>query len=461
MPKRGRERPARITQRRDKHVHAHRLVPDTHALLTEVDLELMTRRRLEPHRRARFRRQLLPIARHRPLDRPQAHRHAQLARQILTNDIRIASVAEEALTKPGFVASQFPARGPALIRLPSTSAEVPLHRRARAAKLSRQTLASPTQLSQPQHRRHLVRLEHRFSPRNHRGDPLITRAHLSLPPLRGGQISLATGDQNCMSPDIGHIGFSRVPHRSPASASHDVSPVDGIVLHFAVGPVPSDIQLSLVTSTGGYASPVQTKNEKSVCTLLVQTGCSKPVCTMSMSLQLSIRTMFADLVQQVDTAPLAGSVYTRQRDGIEYIYAKLPAGRARVDRFIGKSGDPAAEAQAASLRRGGELARSRREIISILKGHRLASPDRALGAALDAIAFAGLFKQGAVLVGTGAYMMFEPLVGSRLPAPTLMTGDLDLATAQLALTADPPERMEDILRRADATYEGIPQLRSE
>jgi hypothetical protein len=33
--------------------------------------------------------------------------------------------------------------------------------------------------------------------------------------------------------------------------------------------------------------------------------------------------MFADLVQQVDTAPLAGSVYRRQRDGIEYIYAKL------------------------------------------------------------------------------------------------------------------------------------------
>jgi hypothetical protein len=168
--------------------------------------------------------------------------------------------------------------------------------------------------------------------------------------------------------------------------------------------------------------------------------------------------MFADLVQQVDTAPLAGSVYRRQRDGIEYIYAKLPVGRDRVDRFIGKSGDPEAEAQAASLRRGGELARSRREIVSMLKGHKLAGPDRAFGAALDAIAFAGLFKQGAVLVGTGAYMMFEPLVGSRLPAPTLMTGDLDLATAQLALTADPPERMEDVLRRADATYEGIAQL---
>ena len=179
---------------------------------------------------------------------------------------------------------------------------------------------------------------------------------------------------------------------------------------------------------------------------------------MNSILQPSVRTLFADLVQQVETAPAAGSVYTRQRDGIEYVYAKLSVGRDRVDRFIGKSGDTEAEAQAALFRRGGERARSRREIVSMLKRHRLAGPDRALGAALDAIAFAGLFKQGAVLVGTGAYLLFEPLIGSRLPSPTLMTGDLDLATAKLALTADPPERMEDILRRADPTFEGIPQL---
>ncbi len=38
-----------------------------------------------------------------------------------------------------------------------------------------------------------------------------------------------------------------------------------------------------------------------------------------------------------------------------------------------------------------------------------------------------------------------------------MTGDLDLATAQLALTASPPERMEAVLRRADPTFEAIPQ----
>ncbi len=126
--------------------------------------------------------------------------------------------------------------------------------------------------------------------------------------------------------------------------------------------------------------------------------------------------MFADLVQQVETAPQAASIYTRTRDGIEYIYAKLPVGQSRVDRFIGKAGDPEAEEHASSLRRGNTLARNRREIVSMLKRHRLAGPDRTLGATLDAVAFAGVFKNGAVLVGTDAYMMFEPLVGSRLPA---------------------------------------------
>lgn len=124
-------------------------------------------------------------------------------------------------------------------------------------------------------------------------------------------------------------------------------------------------------------------------------------------LQPTIRTIFSDLVQQVETAPVAGSVYSRERDSISYLYAKVPVGSQRVDRFLGKVGDAQAEAEAASLRLGGELARKRRDIVSLLKRDRLAGPDRTLGAMLDAIAYAGLFRAGAVLVGTAAYMMFE------------------------------------------------------
>jgi hypothetical protein len=180
----------------------------------------------------------------------------------------------------------------------------------------------------------------------------------------------------------------------------------------------------------------------------------------TVALSSAVQTLFAELAQQVETAPLAGSVYRRSTEGAQYLYAKVPVGTTRIDLFVGKSGDPEAEARAASLQNGVALAAQRRRLVSMLRREGLAGPDRRMGAVLDALAYAGLFQAGAVMVGTGAYLVSEALVGSRLPSPTLMTGDLDPATASLALTARPPERFETILRRADATFEGVPQLKS-
>jgi hypothetical protein len=174
----------------------------------------------------------------------------------------------------------------------------------------------------------------------------------------------------------------------------------------------------------------------------------------------TVQTLYADLLQQAETAPLAGSVYRRTLSGGEYIYAKIPVGNDRIDQFIGKSGDPEAEHRAKSLQTGADLAAQRRRLVAMLRREGLAGPDRTMGAILDALAYSGLFKAEAVLVGTAAYLMCEPFVGSRLPSPTLMTGDLDLATASLALTADPPDRFETILRRADPSFEGVLQLKA-
>jgi len=171
------------------------------------------------------------------------------------------------------------------------------------------------------------------------------------------------------------------------------------------------------------------------------------------------QTLFAELVQQVQTAPPAGTVYTRERDGIHYHYAKIPVGIDRIDRFIGRVGDPDADAKAAELKRGMEQAGERRRLVSMLRRTGLAAPHRTIGATLDAISHAGLFRSGAVLVGTAAYMMSEPLVGRKLPEPTLMTGDLDLATANLALKAEQPERLETIIKRGDPTFEPVLQTR--
>jgi len=182
------------------------------------------------------------------------------------------------------------------------------------------------------------------------------------------------------------------------------------------------------------------------------------VCMRSSDLSPALRTLFADLVQQVATAPPAGTVYRRRRDGIEYIYAKVPVGAERIDRFIGRGDEAEAEAEARRLHTGMALAGERRRLVSTLRRQGLAGPDRTLGAALDALSQAGLFAAGAVLVGTAAYLVSEGVVGARLPAATLMTGDLDLATASLALTAEPPEALVDILRRADRTFESVMPL---
>lgn len=172
----------------------------------------------------------------------------------------------------------------------------------------------------------------------------------------------------------------------------------------------------------------------------------------------SLVTLFADLAQRVATAPPTGTPYRRPRDGIDSLYAKVPVGAIRIDRYLGRADDPDAQAQADALRRGAGLARGRRETVGLLRDAGVAGPDRRLGLLLDVLAQAGLFRAGAVLIGTAAYGTYEPLVGARLPARTLMTGDADLATARLDLRSDPPEDMLTILRRADPSFEPVLQI---
>ncbi|TMJ12469.1 MAG: hypothetical protein E6G94_13785 [Alphaproteobacteria bacterium] len=172
----------------------------------------------------------------------------------------------------------------------------------------------------------------------------------------------------------------------------------------------------------------------------------------------AIMTLYSDLLQQVETAAQGGALYRRVRDGIEYLYAKTPVGATRVDVFLGRSDDPAARERADSFVAGAAAARSRREIVRVLRRSGFASPSAEAGRLMHALAAADLFERGAVLVGTGAYQLLEASVGSFLPSATLMTGDLDIAAATVAIQADPPEPILAILRRADPSFTDVPQL---
>jgi hypothetical protein len=172
----------------------------------------------------------------------------------------------------------------------------------------------------------------------------------------------------------------------------------------------------------------------------------------------SLLTLYADLAQQVRSAERGGTVYRRQVGGATYLYAKVPVAGQRRDMFLGREEDEGARQKSVALQRGAAAARERRATVRMLKARGLRGPDPWLAKILDAVADAGLFDRGVVLVGTGAYQLMEPLVAHHLPNASLVTGDVDLVTADLAVRAETGESMETILQRADPSLSGVPEL---
>ena len=167
---------------------------------------------------------------------------------------------------------------------------------------------------------------------------------------------------------------------------------------------------------------------------------------------LSLMTLYADLVQSMDIGA-AVSVSTKVITGIRYLYASEREGMVWKQRLVGREGDPEAEAEAARVRSANSQNRQRQTTVRALKAMGLPGPSIQLGRVMQAVADAGLFKRGIVLVGTGAYTTYAPLVGAFLPAQAMMTGDADLSVAKLAATTDTAgEGLLSVLRNADKSF---------
>ncbi|MGA9846666.1 MAG: GSU2403 family nucleotidyltransferase fold protein [Roseiarcus sp.] len=194
------------------------------------------------------------------------------------------------------------------------------------------------------------------------------------------------------------------------------------------------------------------------------------------SVQPALLTLYADLLQQLQqvTAP-AGSVRTQDVKGKEYLKANFTIGLQRRTLYIGRATDPEAKRKAVAVQDEMQRAKARRQTVGLLRRGGIPAPTAELGRVLEVLALADLFRKGAVLVGTAAYQCFSPLVGTILPAASMMTQDVDLATASLALAAGDGRgagidskgqtgapgsspSLEEILQRADPTFAGIPGL---
>ena len=169
-------------------------------------------------------------------------------------------------------------------------------------------------------------------------------------------------------------------------------------------------------------------------------------------LPLNVQTLYASLLQDVALAEgRGGSVSQRKIRGHDYLYAtERDAGR-RVQRLLGRAGDPEVEAAAARVRQAAARGKQRQSAIAALKAARLPAPGLVLGRVLEAVANAGLFQRGLTLVGTAAYQNYAAILGAHLTAAAVMTEDADFLVAAFAASGEVTD-FEAVLKRADPTF---------
>ena len=153
--------------------------------------------------------------------------------------------------------------------------------------------------------------------------------------------------------------------------------------------------------------------------------CPHPATSVDNNMKLirsALLTLYADLLQQLQESTLpAGSVRTQQVKGKEYFKANTTIGVSRGTIYIGATADPEAQRKADAIQGEMQRARGRRQTVGLLRRSGIPAPTTELGRVLEVLASVDLFRKGTVLVGTAAYQCYSPLVGTILPAASMMT----------------------------------------
>ena len=181
-------------------------------------------------------------------------------------------------------------------------------------------------------------------------------------------------------------------------------------------------------------------------------------------LGLAIQTLFADLEQrsldaEFDAAfPATGSFSKKERKGRGYWYFQGYEDRQRYSRYVGPADDPEIAARVERFRDLKADFTERRRMVSALKAAGLPTPDAFTGDLAEALWQAGLFRLRGVLVGTLAFQCYAGMLGVRLPAAHLRTGDMDIAqfhSVSISIEDSLPPIL-DVLRQVDPSFQEVP-----
>lgn len=176
-------------------------------------------------------------------------------------------------------------------------------------------------------------------------------------------------------------------------------------------------------------------------------------------------TLYSELLDQVRASapiPRSGSFVSKTIGGTTYSYVQRVDGGRRRQIYLGVE-----TAELLEKIQNAEEARSaladdekrRRELISMLVAGGMAAESSAIGSVLGVLADSGLFRAGAVLIGTQAFRAIANILGVRFDLQNLRTADVDVGHPRIAVGVG--EMRTDILedlRASDPRFVAVPEL---
>jgi hypothetical protein len=181
---------------------------------------------------------------------------------------------------------------------------------------------------------------------------------------------------------------------------------------------------------------------------------------------LVVQTTYAELLERCaksafDEAFIEKGAFTAKAiKGRRYWYFQTGVGEKRTQRYVGPE-TPELLERIAHHRETSDDARERRSLVSTLvRSFNMPRPNPEIGEIIEALAKAGVFRLRGVLVGTVAYQTYSAMLGIRLSAASLQTGDIDIAQFRdisVAIGDSTPPVLE-ILKEVDKTFRAIPHI---
>jgi hypothetical protein len=181
---------------------------------------------------------------------------------------------------------------------------------------------------------------------------------------------------------------------------------------------------------------------------------------------LVAQTTYAELLERCANAAFKdafaddGAFISKTIKGRKYWYFQTRTGETRTQRYVGPE-TPELLTQIAHHKEIRDDERERRALVSTLvRALAVSRPLPDVAHVIAAFAKAGVFRLRAVLVGTVAYQTYPAMLGVRLPAGALQTGDIDIAqfkNVSVAIGESTPPAI-DILNQVDSTFRAVPHV---